>query len=69
VQHLAATEANMRFPAVLPMGGSAMTSSRQPVPWSNSNSNINNITNMTSIENTDLVDGSTIVQGALLLGG
>jgi len=71
---VAATEASMRFSAVLPMGGSAIASSSQPIPCSNSNSNSNSndiisITNMTSIENTGLVDGSTIVEGAMSLGG
>lgn len=64
---VAATEASMRFSAVLP----AIASSSQPVPCSdsNSNSNSNDITNMTSVENTGLVDGSTIVEGAMSLGG
>jgi hypothetical protein len=64
---VAATEASMRFSAVLP----AIASSSQPVPCSNSNSNSNSndITNMTSVENTGLVDGSTIVEGAMSLGG
>jgi len=62
---VAATEASMRFSAVLP----AIASSSQPVPCSDSNSNSNDITNMTSIENTGLVNGSTIVEGAMSLGG
>lgn len=62
---VAATEASMRFSAVLP----AIASSSQPVPCSDSNSNSNDITNMTSVENTGLVDGSTIVEGAMSLGG
>jgi len=62
---VAATEASMRFSAVLP----AIVSSSQPVSCSNSNSNSNNITNMTSVKNTGLVDGSTIVEGAMSLGG
>jgi len=64
---IAATEASMRFSAVLP----AIASSSQPVPCSknNSNSNSNDITNMTSVENPGLVDGSTIVDGAMSLGG
>jgi len=66
---VAATEASMRFSAVLPMGGSAIASSSQPAPCSNSNSNSNDITNMTSVENTGLVHGSTIVEGAMSLGG
>jgi len=66
---VAATAASMWFSAVLHMGGSAITSSSQPVPWSNSNSNSNEITNMIGVENTGLVDGSTIVEGAMSLGG
>jgi len=66
---VAATAASMPSSAVLPMGGSAIASSSQPLPSSNSNSNSSDITNMTSIENTGLVDGSTIVEGAMLLGG
>jgi len=62
---VAATEASMRFSAVLP----AIASNSQPAPCSNSNSNSNDITNMTSVENTGLVDGSTIVEGAMSLGG
>ena len=58
----------MRFSAVLPMGGSAIAGSSQPVPCSDSNSNSNDITNMTSIENTGLVDGSMLVEGAMSLG-
>jgi hypothetical protein len=55
----------MRFSAVLP----AIASSSQPVPCSNSNSNSDDITNITSIDSTGLIDGSTIVEGAMLLGG
>jgi len=62
---VAATEASMRFSAALP----AIASSSQPVHCSDSNSNSNDITNMTSVENTGLVDGSTIVEGAMSLGG
>jgi len=62
---VAATEASMRFSAVLP----AIGSSSQPVPCSNSNSNSNDITNMTSVENTGLVDGSTIVEGTMSHAG
>jgi len=64
---VAATEASMQFSAVLP----AIASSSQPVHCSDSNSNSNSddITNMTSVENTGLVDGSTIVEGAMSLGG
>jgi len=72
---VAATEASMRFSAVVPMGRSAITSSSKPVPCSNSNSNSNditnitNITNITSIENAGLVDGSMIVEVAMSPGG
>jgi len=66
---VAATEACMQFSAVLPMGWSAMASSSQPVPCSDSNSNSDNNTNVTSVENTGLVDESTIVKGAMSLGG
>jgi len=62
---VAATEASMRLSAVLP----AIASSSQPVPCSDSNSNSNDITNMTSVENTGLVDGSTILEGAMSLRG
>jgi len=62
---VAATEASMRFSAVLP----AIASSSQPVPCSNSNSNSNDITNMTSVVNTGLVAGSMIVEGVMSLGG
>jgi len=62
---VAATEASMQFSAVLP----AIASSSQPVPCSDSNSNSNDITNMTSIENIGLVNGGTIVEGAMSLGG
>jgi len=51
------------------MGGSAITRSSQPIPCSNSNSNSNDITNMTSMENMGLVDGITIVECAMFLGG
>jgi len=63
---IAATEASMKFSAVLLMGGSTVSSSTQPVPWSNSNSNSNVIT---SIESTGLFDGSTIRKGAMSFGG
>jgi len=51
------------------MGGSAIASSSQPIPYRDSNSNSNHITNMTSIENTGLVNGSLIVEGGMSLGG
>jgi len=63
-----ATEACMRFSAVLPIGRSAITSSSQPMPCSDSNSNSNDITNITSIENMESVNGSTIVESAMSLG-
>jgi len=71
---VAATEASMRFAAALPVGGSSIANSSQPVPCSNSNSNSNSnditsISNMITIENTGLIDGSTIVEGAMSLGG
>ena len=69
---VAATEASMQFPAVLPMGGSAIASRSQPIPCSNSNSKSNDITSipkMTSIVNTGSVNGSTIVEGVMSLGG
>jgi hypothetical protein len=62
---VAATEASMRFSAILP----AITSSSQPDPCSDSNCNSNDITNRTSYENMGLVDGRTIVESAMLLGG
>jgi len=61
---VAAAEACMQFSAGLPIGGSA-------IPCSDCNSNCNDITNITnifSIENTGIVDGSTIVVGAMSLG-
>jgi hypothetical protein len=51
---VAAAKASMQLSAVLPMGGSAIASTSQPVPCWNSNSNTNDITsitNWTSIEN------------------
>ena len=65
---VAGTVAWMQFSAVLPMGRPAIASSSQPISCSDSNNN-NNITNITSIANTGLVDGSTIVEGAMPLGG
>jgi len=69
-----ASEAIMWFSAILPMGGSAIASSSQPVTYSNSNSDsysndITSITHMTSVENMGLVDASTILEGARSLGG
>jgi len=69
---VAAAEASMEISAILPMGGSAIASSSQPVPCRDSNSNSNDITsitNITSIENTGLVDGITIVEGPMSFGG
>jgi len=69
---VAGTEGSMRFSAILTMGQSAIASSNQPIPCSDSNSNSTNmtsITNITSVENMGLVDGSRIVQGAMSLGG
>ena len=66
---VAATDASMRFSAGMPIGGSAIASSSQPIPCSDSNSNSNVISKITSIENTGLVDGSMIVEGVILPGG
>jgi len=69
---VAATEASMQFSTVLPIGGSAIASSSRPLPCSISNTNSNDITrigtNMSNVQNTGLVDGSTIVEGAMSLG-
>jgi hypothetical protein len=54
---VAATEASTRFSAVL----TAIASSSQPVPCSDSQTNRNDITNMTNVENTGFVDGTTVV--------
>jgi hypothetical protein len=51
------------------MGGFPIASSSLPVPGSNRTSNINDIPDMASIENTGLLDGSTIVEGAMPPGG
>jgi hypothetical protein len=59
----------MQYSAFLCMGASGIASSSKPVPCSNSNSNGYNITNITSIANTGLVNGSTIVEDAMSLGG
>ena len=53
---VAATEASMQFSAVLPISGSAIASSSQPVHCSNSN-NITSMTNMTGLENKGLLNG------------
>jgi hypothetical protein len=66
---VAATDASIRFPAVLPMARSALASSSQPVDCSISNRNyINSITIMMSGGNTGLDDGSMIVERAMSLG-
>jgi len=69
---VAATEVSMRLSAVLPMGGSAIGGSSRPIPCSDGNyksNKITSITTITSVENTWLIDGSMIVEGAILLGG
>jgi len=69
---VAATEASMQFSAVLPIGRSAIARSSQLFPFSDSNSNSNDITsvaNMNSIENTGLLDGCTILEDAMSPGG
>ena len=68
---VAATAAGMPFTAILPMGWYAIASNSQPIPCSNSNrnSNSNDIANITSVENTRLVDGSRILECAMLTGG
>ena len=58
-----ATEACMRFSSALP----AIASSSQTVHCSDSNSNSNDITNMTSVEDMGLVNGSTMVEGAMFV--
>jgi len=71
ISSLAAAEASIPFSAVVPIRGSANTSSSQPVPCCDSNSNRNDvtdITNITTIENMGLVDGCTIVVAAILIG-
>jgi hypothetical protein len=55
----------MRFSAVLP----AIASSSKPVPCCENNRYSNDITYMGSVENTASVDGSTIVEGTMPLGG
>jgi len=67
---VAATEASTQFSAALPMGWSSIVGSSQPVPCSDSNGNdITIISSTTSVENPGLVDGSTIVEGAMSVGG
>jgi hypothetical protein len=50
------------------MGGSPIASNSQPIPYSNSNRNSNDITNIIRVENPRLVDASTIVVVAISLG-
>jgi len=72
ISFAAATETSVQFSDVLPMGASAIASSCQPVPSSDSKSSsddITSVTNISSIENMGLVDGGTIVNGTLPLGG
>lgn len=71
---VATTEARVQFSAGLPMGGSIITSSNQSIPCSDSTStsnsnNITNITNITDAENSELLNGSTIVEFAVSIGG
>jgi hypothetical protein len=69
---VAATDTSIRFSGGLPMAGSAITSSSQPIPCSNSDYNSNDITsitNMTSLSNMGLVDANTVVEGVMSLGG
>lgn len=63
---VAATEACILLSAVLLIGRSAITSSIQPNPCSNSHSN--DITNIIRVESAGLVDRSPILQCAILLG-
>jgi hypothetical protein len=55
----------MQFTAFLPIGGSAIASSSQPIPFSNSKLNSNDVTNITSVEITGLANGSTNAEGAM----
>jgi hypothetical protein len=66
---VAANDASMRLSAILPMGGSVITSSCRLVPCSTRNRNTNNITNMTRVENAGLVGGSTMIEGASVSNG
>ena len=69
---VAATDASTQFLACRPIGRTAIANSSQPVSCSNCNCNSNDmtsLTNMTSIGSMGLVNGSTIVEGAMLLGG
>jgi hypothetical protein len=69
---VAPTEDSMQFSAVLPMDWSAITSSSQPIPCSNTNSNRNAIASIicqTSVENPGFVVGSTFVEDIMALGG
>jgi hypothetical protein len=66
---VAATEDSMQFSAVLTMGGSAITSSSQPIPCSDSNNSSKVITNMTCIEHMGSLDSSTILEGVMSFRG
>ena len=69
---VAATAASMQFSAVLSMGGSALACSRQSITCSDSHCNSNDMTsftNMSSIESPGLVDGRTIMECSMTLGG
>jgi hypothetical protein len=69
---VAATEGSMWFSTVLLFGGLAIANNSQAVPCSDIYSSTNDITcitNMTTIENMRWVDGSTILEGAMSLGG
>lgn len=67
---VAATEGSIPFSAARPMGRILIVGSRQPFPCSDSNGNdITIITNATSIENPGFVDGSTIPEDAMSVGG
>jgi hypothetical protein len=71
ISSVAAAEASMKFSAVMTMSGSAIASSSQPIPFSESNRNSNMITSIakrTSIKNVGLVDETMIVEGNMLLG-
>jgi hypothetical protein len=68
ISFVATTEATTKCLAVLPIGGSAIASSSQHVPSSDSNNNNKDnscITNIGSIENAGWVDGDKIVEGGM----
>jgi hypothetical protein len=62
---VAATEGCVQFSVVLLIRGSAITSSIEPNPCSNSHSN--DITNIIRVESTEIVDGSPIGHCVILL--